>query len=76
MANVTLAIDDDLLRSARKVAIDRDTTVNQLVREFLDNLVRQASGQEAAAERLLRMMDEKPLSVGPRTWGRDEIYER
>ena len=40
--NLTLTIDEDLLRSARKVALDRDTSVNQLVRTYLSALVHES----------------------------------
>ena len=40
MANLTLSIDSDLLKKSRKIAIDKDTSVNALVREFLEALVR------------------------------------
>jgi hypothetical protein len=76
MSNVTLAIEDELLREARKVAIDRDTSVNQLVREFLADLVRRSTSRQVARDRLLRLMDERPVEVGPRTWSRDDLHER
>jgi len=63
-----LAIEDDLLREARKLAVDRNTTVNQLVREFLQETVR----QPAARERLLNCR----IPALPITWTRDELYER
>ena len=37
--NLTLAVDADILRDARKIAIDEDTSVSALVREFLADLV-------------------------------------
>ncbi len=40
MANLTLSIYSDLLKKSRKIAIDKDTSVNALVREFLEALVR------------------------------------
>ncbi len=35
MANLTLTIDDDVLRRPRIRALERDTSVNAVVREFL-----------------------------------------
>ena len=37
--NLTLAVDGDILREARKIAIDEDTSVSALVRGFLADLV-------------------------------------
>lgn len=72
MANLTLAIDDRLLREARKLAIDRDTTVNQMVREFLEDSVQSVSRRPAARRRLLSIR----LSLPPVTWSRESLYER
>ncbi len=72
VANLTLAIADDLLRAARKLAVDRDTTVNQMVREYLEMQVRQASRRQEAKARLLELR----LPGKAVTWRRDELYER
>ena len=39
--NVTLTVEEEVLRKARKAALDRDTSVNMLVREYLAGLARQ-----------------------------------
>ena len=74
--NVTLTVDENLLREARKVALDRNTSVNQLVREFLEQLVRGQNGRKQAAERLKEMFRTSGAEVGPITWTRDDLHER
>jgi len=37
---LTLKIDEDLFRAARRIARDRNTSVNQLVRDYLEETVR------------------------------------
>ena len=37
MANVTLAVDDDVLRRARIRALEQGTSVNALIREYLES---------------------------------------
>jgi hypothetical protein len=48
--NITLSADGALLDKARKYASSRNTTVNQLIREYLTRLVGETSSEEAAAE--------------------------
>ncbi len=72
MANLTLAIEEELLRKARKLAIDRDTTVNQMVRQFLTESVKSASRRQAARQRLMSQAPDLP----PITWTRDDLHER
>lgn len=51
---------------------DRNTTVNQVVREFLESAVRQTSDRQAARERLLS----RRYPIGAINWTRHELYER
>jgi len=74
--NLTLALDDNLLRAARRTAVDRNTSVNQLVREFLSRLVRESDQQEAALARLEEIFREDRIQVGRRTWKRQDLHER
>ena len=72
MANLTLSIDDDLLKQARRIALDRDTSVNQLVREFLEQIVQGKSRKEKARQFLLTTR----FPYDPTPLDRDSIYER
>ena len=35
MPNITLSVDDDTVKKVRKIAIDKNTTLTAMVREFL-----------------------------------------
>ena len=77
MANVTISIDDDLLKRAKKIAIDRDTSFNGLVRGYVESLVaRDQRRRELQIEELDRLFEESTAVVGPVTWTRDELHER
>ncbi len=74
--NVTLTLDGDLLRQARKVALDRNTSVNQLVREFLEHLVQEQGLQRAAQADIEDMFRTIRVEVGRRNWTRRDLHER
>ena len=74
--NLTLTIDEELLRSARKVAIDRNTSVNRLVRDFLAGLVQEADQRQAALARLDEIFQTTRVEIGRRTWKRQDLHER
>src|SRR5260370_1962667 len=38
--NITLSLADDLVKRVRKIAVDRDTTLTGLVRDYLTEMVR------------------------------------
>jgi len=74
--NLTLTLDEDLLRAARKVALDRDTSVNQLVRDYLAQLVRETDRQQAALASLDEIFRTSRFEIGSKTWTRDDLHER
>ncbi|MBR1608187.1 MAG: hypothetical protein IJ678_01055 [Kiritimatiellae bacterium] len=75
--NLTLAVDGDILREARKIAIDEDTSVSALVRDFLADLVEaRRARRRRPLEEMFRAFDEHPVEIGPVTWTRDELHER
>ena len=76
MKNVTLAIDEALLREARRIAAERSTTLNAMIREFLEELARNESQATRARLRIAKLCSETSAEVGPRTWSRDELHER
>lgn len=75
--NLTLALDADLLKAARKVALDRETSVNQLVRDYLTQITQEAEEphKKAAAE-LRKMFRASKARIGGATWTREELYDR
>jgi metal-responsive CopG/Arc/MetJ family transcriptional regulator len=77
--NVTLSIDEKLVKEIRKIAVERDTTLTGLIREYLQELAAEhaKSGRkrrELAA--LEQSFNELQISVGERTWKREDLYER
>lgn len=77
--NVTLSLDDQLVKKVRKIAVNRDTTLTGLIRSYLENL----AGEESSAERKKRELEAlersfKTLQVrlGKRTWTRADLHER
>ena len=76
MKNVTIALDESLLREVRRIAAERSTTLNSLIRDFLEEIARNESRAVKARRRIVELCRETQAEVGPRTWSRDEIHER
>jgi len=77
--NITLTLDDRLVREIRKVAVDRDTTLTALVRDYLERLAAEnvASGRKRRElEALERSFEQFHAKLGKRTWKREDLYVR
>jgi hypothetical protein len=76
---ITLSLDDRLVKMARKIAVERNTTVTGLVREYLEELAAEdaASGpRRREREDLERSFAQLQVKVGERTWKREDLYAR
>ena len=76
MKNITLSIDEAVLDEVRIYAAKRNTTVNGLVRDFLNGLAEQEDRTVRARRRLRELMEQSPLEAGPVTWTRDDLHDR
>ena len=72
--NINLSIDDRVVADARRIAADRGTSLNQLVRDYLRELTR-TDDVESVLRELDAMWSERTYrSQGP--WTREEAHER
>jgi predicted transcriptional regulator len=81
--NITLAIDEDLLDKVRVLAAIRRTSVNEMVRQFLEREVKREASQSSRAEvwgRVFETADagsaeRERSAAGDRLFDREEFYE-
>ena len=77
MANLTLAMDDDLLYDARRVAFERDMSLSEMIRDSLKDIVNGWNlGRKARARKLMETIKKNSRSFGGITWQREDLYER
>lgn len=83
MANLTLSLEDDLLKQSRLYAVQHDTSVNALVRAYLEDLVSKSKAAEQAERdkfvaEMSQFLDEVAAKAqvpeGYR-WNREDAYE-
>lgn len=76
MSNLTITIDEELLRRARMRALQQGTSVNALLREYLEAFAG-ADSFATARRRFVEMARRSGSgSKGRRRWTRDELHER
>ena len=77
MPNITLSIDQSVLRKVKRMAVDRDTTLTAMVREYLEQLAaREEMRIEDRIEKLRAAFDAEDVEVGPITWTREDLHGR
>lgn len=74
--NLTLSADPELIAQAREYAKQRGTSLNQLIRDYLEQLVG-GLDRAAAADEFLRLALEHPGRSEPGyKFNREEIHDR
>jgi hypothetical protein len=74
----TLSIPKDMLRKAKILAIQKNTSLSGLLNQTLEDLVSQHESYEQARERNLMVL-ETGFNLGTQgkiTWKREEIHDR
>lgn len=74
-ANLTLQLDEDVIRRAKIEAARRGTSVSALVARELGDLVDRTERYEEARRRAIELMA-GATKRGTRSWTRDELYDR
>ena len=72
--NITLSIDEKVVAKARSIASRRGTSLNQMVRDYLNQLTQQENPWQTL-ERLEALWNEATYR-SPDSWTRDELHER
>ena len=79
MANLTLSVDDDLLRAARVRAVSEGTSVNEICRKAIEAYARPDSAEERVRrfDAFIERLHSKVRKPVPVPWkNRDEMYEQ
>ncbi len=77
--NVTLSLDDELVKKVRKIAVEQDTTLSGMIRDYLEKLAAEdaATGRKRRErEALEHSFKRYRFKAGKRTWKRADLYAR
>ncbi len=77
--NLTLSLDEKLVKEARKIAVEQDTTLTGLIRSHLQKLVEEStvSGRRRRErEALERSFERFRYRMGERKWKREDLHVR
>lgn len=76
MANLTIAIDEGLLRRARVRAARLGTSVNAILRDHLQSWTGEADERTRAVSSLIERSKKARSARGSKRWTRDQLHER
>ena len=77
MSNITMSIDDQLLKKARKIAFEHNTSVNSMVREFLkEKVAAEEMQRDLAVSELKQIYRKSKAGIGKKVWSRNDLHER
>ena len=72
MRNITLSIDEDILKAGREYARVHDMSFNVLVRRLIEQTV--VAKNDLWLDDTFLLMDKANVSSGNQKWTREELY--
>ena len=72
MKNITLSIDEDILRAGREYARSRNMSFNALVRRLIEQAV--VPRADRWLDDTISLMDRAGVKADGERWTRDELY--
>lgn len=76
MSNITLSVPEETLREVRKVAAERETTVNALVRAYLEQIADHKARRARLKRELARFARGSKAVIGPIHGSRADVHDR
>jgi hypothetical protein len=76
MANLTITVDDEALKKARLKALEQGTSVNALLRNYLESYAGVRGRQQQATRVILELASRSQARSGGVSWARDDLHER
>jgi hypothetical protein len=75
--NLTLSIEEETLQKARLVALEQGSSVNALIRQYLETLTENKSIRlRMASEELKEIYSQSTARIGVKEWTRDDLHDR
>jgi septation ring formation regulator EzrA len=75
MKNITLAVNENVLEKVRRYAVSRDTTVNAIVREHLEQIAKNQDRLKQVVAELRKPSENSQAELGPGyKWSREDCY--
>jgi hypothetical protein len=76
MANLTIVIDENILKKARMRALEEGTSVNAVVRQYLESYTGAHHGHQATVAEILNLSKKSRSRKGSKRWTRDDLHDR
>ena len=75
--NITIALEEDLAKEARILAAEKDSSVSQLLADYLRVIVKAGENKlKAKKDFFLLTQKHYPLNYSKRNFRRGDLYER
>jgi predicted transcriptional regulator len=74
--NLTIRLSDQLIEASKEYAKKQGKSLNEMIREFLENKVSKPKKYETAVDKWVNFARENPASVKGYKFDRDDANER
>ncbi len=76
MTNVTISIDEKDLKKARILALQQGTSLNAVIRRFLQSYIGKVKREQQATKKILQLAETSTFESSGQRISREQLYER
>lgn len=76
MANLTISVDEEVLKRARIRALELGVSVNAILSEYLEIFSGAREGRQTATGSLISLSRSSKARRGDSKWSREDLHER
>ena len=77
MPNITVSLDEETIKKVRKIALEKDTTLPAMVRDYLNSVAKKDTlRKKSIVKKLKKSFKNLSRDMGTRRWTRGSLYER
>ena len=76
MKNITLSVDEKVLAAVRRCAAEHDSSVNGIVRAYLEEIAIREDRARLARLRIKELSKRSVARMGAMDWKRDDLHDR
>jgi len=76
MKNLTLSVNEADLKAARRVALENDTSVNAIIRKYLEQIAQGEDRVTNARRQILALSRKSKAEIGAQSLRREDLYDR
>ena len=74
--NLTLNLSEEMIKSAKILAIEQNKSLSQMFREYFEHMVNHQTAYKQSVSQILKWSQKGLYALNGQKWSREDLYDR